>query len=98
MNAKIITATAAAFIALTSVASAAEGFFSDSQRDLQLSQQADKVSSAGGFITTSAIDPATSQRDAQIVAQADKGSLFTTHGGRQVYVTVPAIDPAASND
>lgn len=96
MNAKIFSAAAAALIALTSVASADGVNFSDSQRDVQLREQANRVGNTGGYVTTPAIDPAYSQRDAQLREEADDGALVTTHGGREVYVTKPVIDPAYS--
>ncbi len=89
MNTKIIAAAAAAFVALTSVASASEGFFTDSQRDIQLKQQSERVASNGGVVTTPAIDPAYSERDQRLQAQAqgDGAALLTTHGAAKVYVT-----------
>ncbi len=99
MKTKIATAAAAALIALTSAASAATGFYTDSQRDLQLQAQANRVSAAAGIVTTPSIDPAYSERDQRLQAQAqgDGAALLTTHGDRQVYVTTPAIDPVGSD-
>ncbi len=97
MTIKIVSATVAALIALTSAASATT-FYTDSQRDAALREQANRVQSSDGYVTTPAIDPAYSERDARLQAQSEGNGagLITTHGERQVYVTKPAIDPAYS--
>ncbi|BBE74142.1 hypothetical protein [Oharaeibacter diazotrophicus] len=93
MTTKLVTLSAAALIALTSVASAAGGVdFANSAQDAAQRANAFTVApSANGYVTTPAIDLALSQQDANEIVRSQAVPVVTTHGAIPVQ-KAPAID------